>query len=182
MKTKNDYILIALNILSWIIFTGLCVQAGGIISNTLFTLFVNPSLAKSFWGNLHFSSLYNFDLGYFMVITTLMSIVAVLKTILFYIIIKILHHKKLNFNQPFTEDLKKLILNISYLTFGIGIFSYFGINYSKWLSIQNVKMPETDQMGFDGADVWLFMFVILFVISQIFKKGMELQIDNDLTI
>ena len=38
MNAKTDYFLKALNVLSWIIFIGLCVQAGGIIVNTFITL------------------------------------------------------------------------------------------------------------------------------------------------
>jgi len=34
----------------------------------------------------------------------------------------------------------------------------------------------------DGADVWLFMALVLFVFAQVFKKGIELQNENDLTI
>ena len=33
-----------------------------------------------------------------------------------------------------------------------------------------------------GADVWIFMAVILFVIVQIVKRGIEIQNENDLTI
>lgn len=34
----------------------------------------------------------------------------------------------------------------------------------------------------DGADVWLFMAVILFIIGQVVKRGVEMQNENDLTI
>jgi hypothetical protein len=33
-----------------------------------------------------------------------------------------------------------------------------------------------------GADVWLFMGVTLFVIAQIFRRGIEIQTENELTV
>jgi hypothetical protein len=43
-------------------------------------------------------------------------------------------------------------------------------------------MPDAESLHFGGADVWLFMGVTLFVIAQIFKRGIEIQAENDLTV
>jgi len=43
-------------------------------------------------------------------------------------------------------------------------------------------MPDTQHLHLGGADVWLFMGVILFVIAQIFKRGIEIQRENELTV
>jgi len=45
-----------------------------------------------------------------------------------------------------------------------------------------VKMPDTQHLRLGGADVWLFMSVTLFVIAQIFKRGIEIQTENELTV
>jgi len=45
-----------------------------------------------------------------------------------------------------------------------------------------VKMPEIQYLRLGGADVWLFMGVILFVLAQIFKRGIEIQTENELTV
>jgi len=37
-------------------------------------------------------------------------------------------------------------------------------------------------MRLAGADVWLFMGIVLLIIAFIFKKGIEIQSENDLTI
>ena len=42
MSTKTDYAFIALNVISWIIFIGLCFEAGAYLFNAFFTLFYNP--------------------------------------------------------------------------------------------------------------------------------------------
>ena len=43
-------------------------------------------------------------------------------------------------------------------------------------------MPGIQYLGLGGADVWLFMCVTLYVIAQIFKRGIEIQSENELTV
>ncbi|NHN24431.1 DUF2975 domain-containing protein [Flavobacterium jejuense] len=182
MTAKSTSVLKFITVISWVIFIGLCITAGGILFNTFFTLVINPIAVKSFWEEVDLSNLYNFDKGYFISETLLMSIVAVMKAILFYLIVKILHKKKLNLSQPFNIEIKAFISNASYLTLGIGLFSYWGIQNTKWLVTQGVSIPDIQNLGLGGADVWLFMGITLLVIAEIFKKGIALQSENELTI
>lgn len=182
IRITTKQILKILHILSWIIFIGLCIKAGGIIFNVIYVMLLNPAGAFSFWEGIDLSALYNFDKGYFLSITVQMSIVGILQCILFYLIIKMLHDKKLNLNNPFSRELKKLISNVSFLSLGIGIFSFWGLKNSMWIKSQEVSLPDIQNLGFGGADVWIFMGITLFVISQIFKRGIEIQDENELTI
>lgn len=171
-----------LYILAWIVFIGLCIEAGGFIFNTLFTLFFNPIGANYFWKEIDLSDLYKFDSGYFCVIGFLMSLVTILKAILFYLIVKLLHDKKLNLSQPFTLGFKRFIILAAYLSLGIGLFSFWGAKHVEWFVAHGVKMPGIQILKFGSADVWFFMAIILYVIAQIFKKGIEIQTENELTI
>jgi hypothetical protein len=182
IKISTRQILKVLYVFSWIIFVGVCIEAGGIISNAFYTLVINPALAGRFWQGIDLSGLYTFDPGYFFVETLLMSIVAVLKAILFYLIIKILHDKKLNLSQPFSVEMGQFIFIMSYLAFGIGLFSHGGVKYAEWFVQQGVQMPDVQHLHLDGSDVWLFMGVILYIIAQIFKRGIEIQAENELTV
>ena len=182
MKTRTKLILKILYILSWIIFTGVCIEAAGFIVNSFFTLLLNPVGAKHFWQEVDLSALYYFDHGYFFVETLLMSIVAVMKACIFYLIIKMLHNKKLDMSQPFSRELGRLSFQISYLSLLIGLFCLWGSKYAEWFVKQGVKMPDIQYLRLGGADVWLFMGVILFVIAQIFKRGIEIQSENELTV
>jgi hypothetical protein len=182
MKSSTKLILLILYILSWIIFVGICVQAGGFIFNAFFTMVLNPVGAKHFWQEVDLSALYYYDRGYFLIETSLMSIVAVLKAIMFYLIIKTLYPKKLSISQPFSKEAGRLIFQICYLVLFIGLCSYMGAKYAEWFVKQGVKMPDIKDLELAGADVWLFMSVILFVIAQIFKRGIEIQTENELTV
>ena len=84
--------------------------------------------------------------------------------------------------QPFNEAVGRFILKIAYLAFVIGLFSWCGIKYAEWLIERGAKMPDAQSLRLAGADVWLFMCVVLFVIAQIFKRGIEIQTENELTV
>jgi len=182
MKLSTTFILNILHVISWIIFIGVCIEAGGFIFNTVFTMAFNPQGASRFWQQVDLSSLYKYDSGHFFVETFLMSIVAVMRACLFYLIIKMLYDKKLNLTQPFSKEVHRFILNISYLALFIGMFSNWGVNYTEWLVTKGVNMPGIQYLRLGGADVWLFMGVTLLVIAHIFKRGIEIQSENELTV
>ncbi|NMH29214.1 DUF2975 domain-containing protein [Flavobacterium sp. SE-s28] len=164
--------------LSWIILTGLCVDAGSFIFNGIYTTTFNPAAADYF----KLSELYHFDAGHYLVQLTFMTIVGCMKALMFYLIVMILHDKKLDLSRPFTPETGRFISNLSYLCFGAGLFSDWGSKYALWLSSKNITMPDSQALQLGGADVWLFSGVLLLVIAQIFRKGIELQHESDLTI
>ena len=182
IKITTKQMLKVLYIISWIIFIGVCIEAGGFIFNTFFTLVINPVDAHHFWQEVDLSGLYNYDHGYFFVVALFMIIVAVMRAWLFYLIIMILHNRNLDIAQPFNRTVRLFILRGSFITLLIGLFSAWGVGYVEWLTKQGVKIPDVQYLRLGGADVWLFMCVVLFVIAQIFKRGIELQTENELTV
>ncbi|WP_167608501.1 DUF2975 domain-containing protein [Maribellus sediminis] len=183
IKITTKQILKVLQILSWIIFIGLCIEAGGIVVNTVIIFFRKPSVAFNFWDETaYLTDLYQFDHGHFFAIALIMIIVSVLKAILFYLIVKLFTDKQLNITRPFNIELKNFIINLSSLSFGIGLFSYFGMKYSVWLTTQGAQKADLKALHLSGADVWIFMAIILFVIGQVMKSGIEMQNENELTI
>lgn len=182
METRKDYLLIVLHILSWIIFVGLCIEAGGILFNMLYTLLYNPAGAANLWMKADLSGLYQFSQSHFVTLTAIMVIAAVLKAIMFYVIVKLFHEKKLDLTAPFNESFGKGLYNLAYLTAGIGIFCLWGTNFSGFIKAQGVELPSLQALRLGGADVWLFMCVALLVFARIFKKGITIQNENQLTI
>jgi len=182
MEITSKQILKALNVLSWIIFIGICVRTGGYIFNTVFLLTGNPFGGHYFWEGADLSGLLAFDRGYFIVMALLMIIVSVMKAMMFYCIIKVLHDKKLNMDQPFNQEIRRLIFNLSYISLAIGLFSGWAAGYSEWFVAKGVLMPSLQSMHVDGDGAWWFIAIILFVIGHIFKRGIELQTENELTV
>src|SRR5512133_1889820 len=87
MSTKTDYAFIALNVISWIIFIGLCFDAGAIIFNAFFTLFYNPFGTGKLWDVMNLAELYNYNQSWYVTIVSLIIITAVLKALMFYLIV-----------------------------------------------------------------------------------------------
>ena len=174
-------ILIILLILSWIIFVGISIDAGGLIVNAIFAI-AKPSVVPHLWKSVDLTALFNYDRGWFAVIVLVMAIVAMIKAWLFYRIIKMLSDKNLSLAQPFRQEVRRFIFYISCLALMIGVISTIGTRYIDRLVKEGVEMPDTQLLHLGGADVWLFMAVILFVIGQIFKRGIEIQTENELTV
>ena len=182
MKSRTNLVLKILYVLSWIIFIGVCIEAAGSIFSAFYTLVINSFNARTFWVGNDLSGLYIYGRGYFFTETLLISIASVMKACIFYLIIKNLHPKKISLSQPFSREVGRLIFQISYLSLLIGLCSWWGVKYTEWLVGQGVKMPDIQYLRLGGADVWLFMGVILFVLAQIFKRGIEIQSENELTV
>ena len=181
IKISTKQILNILLILSWILVIGICIEAGGFIANAFFAL-ANPSVVTHLWQQVDLSDLFKYDRGWYFVVTLIMSIVAVMKAWLFFVIIKILNNKDLNIAKPFSKEVQRSIFLISYIALLIGLLSGYGVKYIGWLIQQRVKMPDTQLLHLGGADVWLFMAIVLFIIAQIFKRGIEIQTENELTV
>ena len=103
LKITTEQMLKILYVLSWIIFVGVCIEAGSFLFNAFYTLIINPVDAKYF----DLSELYNYDAGHFFVEVLFMNIVAVVRAFLFYLIVKILHDKKLNMATAFQQRGRK---------------------------------------------------------------------------
>lgn len=182
IKITSKQILMGLYILAWIIFIGLGIEAGGILFNTFYTLAINAEGAQNLWKKADLSALYTADQAQFVTISVLMCISAVLKAILFYVIIRTIHNKKIDLSQPFNPAMTRFISLLSWISIGIGIFSLWGSRNTHWMEAKQIAMPDIQLLGFGGADVWFLMGVTLIVIAQIFERGAEIQAENDLTI
>ena len=181
IKIKTRTVLNILLVISWIIFIGICIETGGFLFNAIFAL-ANPDVVPRLWQQVDLSALLKFDNGYYFVFTLIMAIVSAVKAWIFFLIIKILHDKNFNFSSPFSITVQRFIFLLSYISILIGFFSVMGLKYAELLTEKGVVLPDTQHLKIGGADVWLFMAIILFVIAQIFKRGIEIQTENDLTI
>lgn len=182
IKITTRQIINVLQVLTWILFIGLCVQAGGVIFSTLAAAYITPDVAASFWDGTNLSELYAYDRGHYFSLAAISSIASVLKALLFYVILRLFTDKALSMEKPFTGLLVRSILRVTYLSVGIGFFCHYGVGYSAGLVEKGVKMPDTSALYLDGADVWLLMAMVLFVIAQVIRRGVEMQEENELTV
>lgn len=173
MKSKQVFKI--MKILSWVIFIGLCIKTGVFIVSILITLFGDPYAANHLYMPVDVGSLYHFDNWYYLSTTSLVIIFLLLKAYIFYLVIRVF--SEFNFNNPFNLKAACLISKISYVALGTGLLLVLASAYKVFL------VKEAFMFPFDfGAAEFIFMAGVLFIIAFLFKRGVELQQENDLTI
>lgn len=105
--------------------------------------------------------------------------VTAIKAYLFFLITQIF--SSLNLVKPFSEEISKLLAQISYYTFSIGLIGAIAHRYAQSLVKRGFDVDSAGQFWNDYS-AFLMMAAVVFVIAQIFKKGLELQSENDLTV
>jgi len=178
MTKKNDAILKVLHVVSWVAFIGLCIEAGALIFNFVYALF-KPIASHNIYKGLDLSKLYANHFPQFLGVMSFVLILAILKAYLFYLVVKIF--QKLNLVKPFDVEISKLIEKISYEAMVIAVVSLIAHQFTKRLIQNGYEVSHIEKYWNDTA-AFIMMAAILFIISQVFKKGIELQNENDLTV
>ena len=75
MSKGTDFLLKGLHVISWIIFIGVSIDAGGVFTNAIYSIFINSNLSAHFWGYLDLSKLYQFNQVCFITLTDRKSVV-----------------------------------------------------------------------------------------------------------
>lgn len=178
MATTNNFVFTALKIIVWIIFIGLSIEAGGLVVNFIFSI-VNPAFVSKLYQKLDLTEMYARSQWAFFSIYSFILVIAFLKVGLFYTLMKLV--SKIDLTKPFSDFAARKILDISYYTFSIGLISYFARQSAKTLQhYGNI----TDNLGqfWEDAQAFILMAAVVYVIAQIFKRGLYLQNENDLTV
>lgn len=110
---------------------------------------------------------------------SLLIFISGLQAYLFYLATRLF--EKINLEKPFSEIVSKLILKISYVIFEIGILAIITTNYSERLHKKGIVLPDINEFV-NSSSEYIFFAGIVYIIAQIFKRGIELQNENDLTV
>lgn len=174
MKTKTESILTTMNVLSWIVFIGLLIQLGATLVS-YFVSIINPEMTKKLYMGLNLYAVIKLDFWQYSVIAFLMIALSALKAYTAYLVIQIL--SKINLQNPFTIHIALLIEKVSIVIFIIWAVSMIINAFHQWLNQNGLPFPENWISG-----EFIFLAGVIFIIAQVFKKGIEIQSENDLTI
>ncbi len=178
MSPKTDLVIKFLHVISWIIFIALCYQAGALLFNYTFMQFrVFPP--ENQYLLLDLTELFAQSEGYFGLLFGLAIGVNALKAFTFYLITLIFQY--LNLHKPFSQEMSKLITKISYFILAVGIVGAIAQGVTQELAKQGYPVENAFAYWSDYS-AFLMMAAVVFVIAQIFKKGLELQAESDLTV
>ena len=87
--------------------------------------------------------------------------------------------REINLHSPFSMKVANNIESISYIVLGLGIVYFIADQYIHYVA---KTIPDLNYGLFKTDYQYLFSAGIVYVISQIFKRGVELQEDNELTV
>ncbi|MEW5675249.1 DUF2975 domain-containing protein [Flavobacterium enshiense] len=178
MSKTNDFLFKVLIVIAWIIFIGLCIEAGGLIVNFIFSIY-NPEFVQNLYQKLDLSEMYKQHKWAFFSMYSFILVISILKAVLFYVVIKLVSN--IDLSKPFSDFASKQILHISYYTLSIGLFSHVARQSAKTVAHHGMATENLNQF-WEDSQAFILMAAIIYIIAIIFKKGIELQNENDLTV
>lgn len=178
MLKTNNLVFKALYIVAWIIFVGLCIEAGGLLVNFFFSLY-QPELVPNLYQKLDITEVYEESkLAFFGVYSFVLSI-SILKAFLFYIVVRLMH--KMDLSMPFNSFVAQKISQISYFTLLIGLLSCLAHQLTRSFARCGFDMSGLQDFWTD-SQAFILMGAVVYIIAVIFKKGVEIKNENDLTV
>ncbi|MBK6481915.1 MAG: DUF2975 domain-containing protein [Chitinophagales bacterium] len=178
MSKSNNFVFKFLKIVAWVIFVGLCIEAGGLIVNFVFSLY-KPEFVQNLYQKLDLSEMYERSKWAFFSMYSFILVIAILKAVLFYVVVILV--SKIDLSKPFNSFVSRQISQISYYTFSIGILSYIARQSAKNLQHHGYVIDNLDQFWAD-SQAFILMAAVIYVIATIFSEGVEMQKENDLTV
>jgi hypothetical protein len=178
MSKTNNFVFWCLYIVAWLIFAGLSIEAGGLLVNFFCSLY-KPEFVQNLYQKLDLIQMYKENRFSFFGIYSFILIISILKALLFYAVIRLLH--KLDLSKPFNRFVSGQISQISYYTLSIGLLSYIAREFVKNLMPRGFVPDNLNQFWAD-SQAFIIMGAVVYIIATIFKKGVDIQNENDLTV
>jgi len=178
MSKTNVFVFKALKIVAWVIFVGLCIESGGLIVNFIFSLY-KPEFVQNLYQKLDLSEMYERSKWAFFSMYSFILVISILKAVLFYVVIILV--SKIDLSKPFSSFVSRQISQISYYTLSIGLLSYIARQSAESLLHYGFVTDNLNQF-WEDSQAFILMAAVIYVIATIFKKGIEIQNENDLTV
>jgi hypothetical protein len=163
---------------AWLIFVGLSIEAGGLIVNFFFTLY-NPEFVPNLYQKLDLTEMYKDSRLVFFGIYSFILTIAILKACLFYIVVRLMH--KMDLSKPFNTFVANQTSLISYYTLSIGFLSYIARQLAKNVTHHGFVTGNLNQF-WEDSQAFILMGAVIYIIATIFKTGVDIQNENDLTV
>lgn len=173
-KTKTEQILMVMHILAWVAFIGLLIKTGAIVVSYGVS-YVKPEAARNLYSGLNLYDLSQVSFWQYTMVVSFLVAFWGMKAFMTFLVIKTL--SKVNLTNPFTAEMVRTLERISYALLGIWIIAMLNSAHAAWM----LKRTGTF-IGELASGEFIFMAGLVFIISQIFKRGVEIQSENDLTV
>jgi len=172
MTKRDNLVLTGVKVITWLIFISLSIQAGVLLFNY-------PSLLFSYNLKAAVTGPQKHKGWIFPSMFSLAVFITCLKAYLFYLVIRLM--QTLDVSSPFHLPVARQISKISTATFSIGLISYIAFLSARNLGHHGLIMSNLSSFWGD-SQAYILMSAIIYIIALIFKRGIEMQTENDLTI
>ncbi len=162
MKTQS--LLITLNVITWIVFIALLIKAGVMLFLYGYSL-VKPEVAGHLYKGLDMLDLRQTNFLRYSLISLGLASLPAIQAYIAHIMIGIF--TKMNLESPFTMETANRLRTISLLILGLWVATLVTNLFGGTLSL------TTDH---------LFMAGLTFLISEIFRRGVDMQSEQELTV
>ena len=177
MKTKTETVLTVSKFLALIGGIWYCILCGSRLL-TLSASFINPEWAKrTYEADLTLFGIREHNLGFYVFAMCLTILVSALKALIWFVVFVLL--SKLKLQTPFSMEVEKKLEKIAYLMLGVWIIStIFWKTCIYYVSVETgIRLATNNSEG-----EYLFMAAMIYIIAQVFKRGIEIQEENQLTV
>lgn len=173
-STRTQKILRILGILAWAACFGLIIQ--GVSTFLSYIVSIQEAKASSnLYRGLDLSALREFSMLHYNLTVLYLVLVAFMKASIAWMLAKSLD--TVNAQSPFSEKMARMLERISLVLLCLGIISFVHNIHSTWLwkvsnlDIERGPLPE-----------YLFTALLVYAVSQVYKRGVEIQSENELTV
>jgi hypothetical protein len=175
MKIRTTVILQVLRLLALLAFVGFTIEAGSIIISFIVSFF-NPDAAKNLYKGLDLYGLKAYGEWAYDIAVVFLFGIAALKAQVWQKVMNMLSHLKMD--NPFQPQMMQFLTRVSNILIAIWATGFL---YNILALFVNKRAGEELLQVID-SDNFLFMAGLVFIITQVFKRGMEIQSENELTV
>ena len=163
-----------MNVLAWLAVVGYIINAGAMLVSYAVSV-GNPEGAKNLYMGFNLFSLRQYDFWEYTGIVALQVAIVALEAYIAFLVTKVL--SKIKMSNPFSMEVANTLQKISYIILFTWVVSLIYNGHVSWLA---KKIPGLNEHLVPGE--FLLVAGVVFVFAQIFKKGVELQTENELTV
>jgi hypothetical protein len=173
-KTRTEQILIVMHILAWMALVGFVIEAGA-MSYTYFVSIFYEDGARDLYNGLNYLELRQYNFWQYTLSISFRVAIRVMQAYTSWLVIKCLMTVKLD--NPFKPEVAQQIEKISYLMLSTWVVAMVHNLHAYWMT----------NLVRDFVPTWIsgeFIFAagLLFIVAQIFKRGVEIQSESELTV
>ena len=168
-------VLSVMNVLFWIAFIGLCIKTGALIFSFILSLILYPKAASNLYLGLNLRELFTYSQLLYIAVGTLLIVITAQKATIAYYAVQCF--RRFNPDRPFDYGVSDIFTKISHIALVTGVLAIIAHHFSKWIAKKGVVIP----IDWGGNEI-LFFAGVIYLLALTFKKGAELQQEQDLTV